>query len=156
VQGDEQVLTTREAVTVATGSGSCAACHSVINPLGFVFEHYDSIGAWQDFESGEAPDGSTYELPVDSAADVRIPAGDFEVVPISDAVELSFLLAEDPHVRRCVASRWFGHAFGRAPSRAEQCALEEELEPFYTTSELRDLISGLVQSDTFQLTRAAE
>jgi hypothetical protein len=31
---------------------SCAACHGLIDPLGFTLENFDSIGAWRDKEAG--------------------------------------------------------------------------------------------------------
>lgn len=156
VQGDAQILTTREAVTAATSSSSCASCHVLINPMGFAFEHYDSLGAWQDVETGETPEGEPYALPVNSAATIRIPLGEFESVDVADAVELSFLLAEDPDVRRCIAARWFGEAMGRAPSSAERCSMETELESFYSSGDVEDLVQGIASSTPFRLTRTAE
>ena len=32
---------------------SCAMCHSLIDPLGFALENFDSIGGWRDTEAGQ-------------------------------------------------------------------------------------------------------
>ncbi|MES2963883.1 MAG: DUF1592 domain-containing protein [Bdellovibrionota bacterium] len=36
--------TLRERITEKTSGGSCAGCHSMINPIGFVLEGYDALG----------------------------------------------------------------------------------------------------------------
>jgi hypothetical protein len=38
---------------------SCAACHSLMDPLGFALENFDTIGAWRTLEHGQ---------PIDAAA----------------------------------------------------------------------------------------
>ena len=37
---------------------SCAACHAVMDPVGFSLEHYDLIGKWRDADSGVPVDPS--------------------------------------------------------------------------------------------------
>jgi len=37
---------------------SCASCHSLIDPLGFALENFDSIGQWRDADSGQPVDAS--------------------------------------------------------------------------------------------------
>ena len=46
----------------------CAACHKVIDPMGFPLENFDAVGAWRTEDAGapvdaagELPDGSTFE-----------------------------------------------------------------------------------------------
>ena len=47
---------------------ACAACHSMIDPLGFALEHFDAIGRWRDVDasfnpiddSGMLPDGRAF------------------------------------------------------------------------------------------------
>ena len=36
----------------------CAACHNLIDPLGFALENFDLIGQWRDVEAGQAVDAS--------------------------------------------------------------------------------------------------
>lgn len=37
---------------------SCAACHDIIDPLGFALENFDLVGRWRETDSGEAIDAS--------------------------------------------------------------------------------------------------
>src|SRR5690606_28599470 len=38
---------TREQVTAKTSAQDCRSCHSLINPIGFAFENYDSVGRFR-------------------------------------------------------------------------------------------------------------
>ncbi|HWK54096.1 MAG TPA: DUF1592 domain-containing protein [Hyphomicrobiales bacterium] len=49
---DGRVMTIREQLERHRADPSCAACHSVIDPLGFALENYDAIGKWRDEEGG--------------------------------------------------------------------------------------------------------
>jgi hypothetical protein len=46
--------TMRERLEQHQSNPSCAMCHSLIDPLGFPLENFDSIGAWRDKEAGRA------------------------------------------------------------------------------------------------------
>jgi len=44
--------TMRERLEAHQANPSCAMCHSLIDPLGFALENFDSIGGWRDTEAG--------------------------------------------------------------------------------------------------------
>jgi hypothetical protein len=44
--------TMRERLEQHQANPSCAMCHSLIDPLGFALENFDSIGGWRDTEAG--------------------------------------------------------------------------------------------------------
>jgi hypothetical protein len=48
--------TMRERLEQHQANPSCAMCHSLIDPLGFSLENFDSIGAWRDKEAGRTVD----------------------------------------------------------------------------------------------------
>ena len=50
--------TNRERFDVHRTDPVCASCHTLIDPLGFAFEHYDQFGRWRDIESGQPVDAS--------------------------------------------------------------------------------------------------
>ncbi len=50
--------TTRERFAVHSQDSLCQLCHSIIDPLGFSFEHFDGMGGFRSRENGH---------PVDSA-----------------------------------------------------------------------------------------
>jgi hypothetical protein len=66
--------TMRERMAIHRESPACAGCHRVMDPLGFVLENFDGVGAFRVREngvpvdaSGTAPDGS----PVNGVVELR-------------------------------------------------------------------------------------
>ncbi|MFN3158338.1 MAG: DUF1592 domain-containing protein [Rubinisphaera brasiliensis] len=51
-------MTTRERVAEQTSSTMCAACHGMINPLGFALENFDAVGRFREQEKGKAVNSS--------------------------------------------------------------------------------------------------
>jgi hypothetical protein len=51
-------MTTRQRVSLQTGSESCVACHGIINPLGFTLEEFDAVGRHREMEKGKPIDVS--------------------------------------------------------------------------------------------------
>lgn len=58
-------LTMREKVAELTSQETCMACHSIINPLGFSVENFDSTGRFQSHDKGRLIDAVSDYLDVD-------------------------------------------------------------------------------------------
>jgi hypothetical protein len=59
----------RERLAAHRADRACAACHAVIDPVGFALENYDAVGRWRESEDGRPvdaeggmPDGSTFTV----------------------------------------------------------------------------------------------
>lgn len=138
---DSGMLTMRQRIDLHTGPGTCGAgCHStMINPIGFAFEHYDALGRWRDEDRG---------LPVDAASEYAFGATTIEY---ADAVELAGVVAEQPMAHSCYVRHWLEYAYGRAPSRRDAqliarigaASLAEDLS-------VRAILVELVASDAFR------
>jgi mono/diheme cytochrome c family protein len=72
--GTTKALTVREMIAKHRASPTCAACHAVMDPLGFALENFDATGAWRDRDryagakidsSGVLPDGTPLSGPDD-------------------------------------------------------------------------------------------
>ncbi|APR78955.1 Cellulose-binding domain protein [Minicystis rosea] len=102
--------TNRERVEKHTGKGTCgASCHgTMINPIGFAFEHYDALGQFQTTENG---------FPINSADSYLL--GD-ETLEYDDAIELDGLMAEAEQVHACYAKSWLEYGYGRAAQAADE------------------------------------
>ncbi|MBL8973516.1 MAG: DUF1592 domain-containing protein, partial [Myxococcales bacterium] len=127
--------TLRERLEQHRSDPTCAGCHSFIDPPGFLFEHFNPIGAWQDLDNG---------FPIDSS-------GDLDGKPLADARGLADLLADDKRVGRCIVTQLYRHAIGRRDVSSEWPALDEVAADFagegYRFSELLRI---LVSSDVFR------
>jgi hypothetical protein len=96
--------TNRETYEQLTSPPACAACHARINPAGFLFEHYDGTGQWQDLDAGRAIDSS----------------GAAHAKTYADAVGLIRDLPDDASVQRCLVRNLLTYAWGGAhEARAE-------------------------------------
>jgi hypothetical protein len=68
-----KVLTMRERMEQHRASPQCAACHRLMDPIGFALENFDGIGRWRDTageegtgaidSSGVLPDGTGFNGP---------------------------------------------------------------------------------------------
>lgn len=100
----DEARTTRERWENMTSNqgASCANCHTLINPTGFLFERYDAVGRWRDDEFG---------LPIDDSGYVKGTAGLED--PFEGALILADTLAEHPDALSCMARQWFRYGMGR-------------------------------------------
>jgi uncharacterized protein DUF1592/uncharacterized protein DUF1588/uncharacterized protein DUF1595/uncharacterized protein DUF1587/uncharacterized protein DUF1585 len=89
----------------------CRACHTVMDPLGFAFEHYDAIGAWRATENG---------LPVDATGTMPGTGA-----PFDGAGDLVELLVKDPRFAACLARKVFTYALGRGMRDADRPVVED-------------------------------
>jgi hypothetical protein len=72
--GTTKARTVRELMAAHRASPTCAACHAVMDPLGFALENFDATGMWRDRDrfagtaidsAGELPDGTPIKGPDD-------------------------------------------------------------------------------------------
>jgi hypothetical protein len=54
--GTAVALTVRERLEAHRANPVCAACHAIMDPLGFSLENFDLIGAWRDTDGGQPID----------------------------------------------------------------------------------------------------
>ena len=88
----------------------CAACHSLMDPLGFGLENYDAVGGWRTSEG---------EVPIDPAGE--LPGGR----RFSGPAELrTILLDRKDEFRRCLAEKLLTYALGRGLEWFDACAIE--------------------------------
>jgi hypothetical protein len=139
-------MTTRESNQAATANAACAACHRIVDPLGYTLEHFDQAGRYRDTENGQ---------PIDAAANVLI--GDVEH-PVNGAAELGLAIAESPVTHGCYVASWAAYAYGTtldAPlDRCSQLALEDTFER--TNGDIRAILLELTQTDAFLYRALAE
>ena len=137
-------LSTRERYAAHTENAACAGCHSLMDPIGFAFEHFDAAGRYRDVDAGKPVDASGYLTGTDVDGSV-------------DGVQaLADKLLSSEQVRTCVARQWFRHAFGRdATTDADTCtvgALASELAR--TDGDVRAVMRATVEQELFRDQRA--
>lgn len=131
--------TNRQRVEESTSVVPCANCHeTVINPLGFAFEHYDAIGQWRDFDNG---------APVNAADRYLL---DGEEVTYENALELSALLAQSTELHACYSKKWLEFLMGRQPSQVEKGVVDSMAGASLDSESLRNFVASVTALDTFR------
>jgi hypothetical protein len=96
-------VSTRDRFKAHTDNAGCAACHTLMDPIGFSFERFDAMGRYRESERGGfalTGEGALTGTDVDG--------------PFVGPVELGKKLAASASVRRCMAGQIAEFALGRA------------------------------------------
>jgi hypothetical protein len=129
-------LTVRERLEEHRKNPACAGCHSFMDPPGFLFEHFDSLGVYRSSLPGS--------VPIDSS-------GDLDGEPLEDALGLTAMLENDERVGSCMVKQLYRYAHGRLETKGEKLALAELDARFAGSSyDFRQLIIELVTHESFR------
>lgn len=122
------------------GENQCAkGCHSLMDPIGFAFEHYDGIGRYRTMDNGQ---------PVDASGSIKLDGVD---QPFADAIELAQLLASSDSVGSCFAKQWFRFALGRGETDGDAAALAGVVGAFRDSQfDMRSLAPAIAVSRSFR------
>ena len=145
--GEDGVRSLREDVTARTSASECAACHEIINPIGFTFAHYDAIGRFRTDEV-QVVDDVEHVFTRDPAGELA--SGSDADGTFADATELSRALSESEEVRDCMATRFYEYAMRRHAEDGDVCSLEQLKTTFREGGTFIDLIVGIAQTDVFR------
>jgi hypothetical protein len=130
-------LTVKESLEKHRDHTSCAACHNLIDPVGFALENFDFLGRWREtadgkkiYTKGTLPTGESFDGP--------------------EQLRQTLLLRKDVFLRQLIR-KTFGYALGRALVDQDEGAIERiarqlEKEGYGA----RDLILAIVQSSPFR------
>ncbi len=131
-------LSVRDRFSEHSKNPCATACHSIMDPLGFAFENYNGIGAYQTQDGGKAVDASgTIEL-------------DGVSKPFKNAIELGRLLGDSPQVAGCLTRQFLRYALRRKEGAGDQASLAAIEETFAKqSSNLRELIVALTKTRAF-------
>jgi hypothetical protein len=130
--------TTRERFETFTAGGVCEACHSQINPIGFAFESYNTVGEFRTTEENK---------PVNPAGVLALGNGQ---ISFKNAVELSRALSKADEVRDCMSRQWLRYVVHRAEVKEEEGSLKNLLDAFAKSGyDLRELLVAVTKTRAF-------
>ena len=130
--------TNRQRLTQTTSNAACASCHALMDPIGFAYEGFDSIGRVRLTDSG---------LPIDSSGELVFYD---EHASWSNAIDLAQFLATSADAHACIAQQLLRYALRRDLTDADQ-ASAAGIGALFTASglDLRTLIAAAVSSASF-------
>jgi hypothetical protein len=120
--------------------GTCAACHKMIDPIGFAFENYDAIGMYRTMDNGK---------PVDASGEFTTQKG--VTLKFKNAIEFVTALAKTPEVQDCMATQWMRYAIRRREDGTnEKPSMDAVLSTFKGAGfDIRELMVAITKSRSF-------
>jgi hypothetical protein len=133
-------LPIRERLAEHRSNTACAACHRLIDPVGFALEPFDAVGRWRTMDEGR---------PIDTAG--GLPDGrSFEGV---EGLEKALLERPELFVRT-LTEKLFIFALGRAPEESDAAAIRKIVRDARANRyRFSSLILGITTSTPFQMRR---
>jgi hypothetical protein len=107
--------TTRQHFAQHDQDATCAACHHLMDPIGYGFEHYDAWGRWRDQENG---------IPIDATGTVVGGGAGGADVAFNGVTELSSFLATNDAVKQCLVRYWAYFAYGSSSWPQDACTYD--------------------------------
>jgi hypothetical protein len=103
--------TGRQQIESLTGSGTCAVCHSLMNPIGFGLEAFDGAAQFRTLDGGEMVDtsGALNDLLMSNRS-----------VAFNGAKELSALVGHSAEAQACLAHNYHRFIRGFAPEQTAE------------------------------------
>ncbi|UUO04663.1 DUF1592 domain-containing protein [Blastopirellula sp. J2-11] len=119
-------------------NASCAACHDLLDPIGFGLDNFDLLGRWRDkTENGQAVDASGV-----------LPSGEKFAGP---AELKTILLARKQEFARHLSRKVLGYALGRSLEDPDSCTIEALVTSLEENDfRMQTLIEQIVLSTPFR------
>lgn len=117
--------------------GACSACHELMDPIGFGFEHYDNVGKFRVTDNN---------APVDSTGSVSNLDGNDQT--FASALELTGLLAKSPQVAECLMRQFFRFGLAKNEGDRDEASLSEIFAGFRKGGfDIREMLVALLTSE---------
>jgi hypothetical protein len=127
--------TLRERLALHRANAACAACHSLMDPIGLGLEQFDGIGAYRETEHGK---------PIDAS-------GELDGVPFANAAELGQVLRNNPDAGKCFVQKLYTHAQGRTPLEVDAPVIAVLAQRFASAdNHAAELLLELSTSEAFR------
>ena len=118
------------------GADDCKGCHTLMDPLGFAMESYDTLGRFRTEDENGLPIDPSGEMPS---------FGTF--ANMEEAAELMY---DDPRAMSCIVSNLFRQSMGHKETKGERPAILAIQSAFESSGyKLQDAIVELVASPAF-------
>jgi hypothetical protein len=138
LESQKLVGTLRQRMEQHRSDPNCAACHQMMDPLGFALENFDAVGRWRDSDNGE---------PIDATGE--LPSGEV----FRGVAELQKILVEQKREAfvRCLTQKMLIYALGRGLRYEDQCTVNDIVKRLQANDyRVSELILGIVESVPFR------
>jgi len=116
---------------------ACAACHDLMDPIGFGMENFDPIGRFRTEDRDDNPIDSTGTLP--------------DGTDFAGVSELSGILHQDERYTTCVTEKVLTFALGRSLQAEDRCFVEQIVQASNEVdAPLREIILQVAINEVFR------
>lgn len=131
-------LSIRERLAEHRADPACAACHDLMDPIGFALENYDAVGRWREFDGEEKIDASG-----------TLPDGT-DIAGVGDLEDA--LLARPELFVGTLAEKLLTYALGRGVAPSDGAAVRKIVRQAAEADDrFSALVLGVVESVPFQM-----
>ena len=131
--------TTREHFAQHDQNATCAACHHLMDPIGYGFEHYDPWGRWRSQENGS---------PIDATGTVAAGGPNGTDFTFDGASQLGSYLAGNDAVKQCLVRYWAYFAYGSSSWSQDACTYDA-INTGAGQYGLRDVLTAIIHAPHF-------
>ena len=140
--GKKSDRSVREELADHRADPACAACHNLMDPVGFALDNYDVVGRWRETYGGNGGD-----RPIDASA--ALPTGEAFAGP---GGLRQILLAREDRVVRHLTSKLLGYALGRSLEDGDDCTVDRiAAEVAANGGSTRTLVKAVARSVPFRM-----
>jgi hypothetical protein len=139
---------TRQAFETFTSDVVCMACHRRINPVGFLFENYDTLGAYTKVDDNGQPVNAAGTI---VGAVTKDGMDDAPVdVATNTAVDLAKNMSQSASVARCLVTQLYRYSVKRHETSGDNASIDTLAGAYASTAQsMPELLVGLTKSEAF-------
>jgi hypothetical protein len=143
----DPTISAREQYRQHSDDPGCRGCHELIDPVGFAFEGYDSMGRFRTTDPGGHPIDATGEVAI-----VETHGSEPTRAPVDGAVDLAHAIAGSADLSDCVTRQWFRYALSRHEEERGEACLIDDLRARFDASggDVAELVVAIVTSPAFR------
>ena len=150
-------MTIRETMeSMHASEEACASCHKLVDPIGFGFEHFDTVGAFRKTErvrveptpqqERQGMKAETHDLAIDATGYIAGIEGSTFRTPR----EAGQILANSRICQQCVVKQVFRYLFGRHERKDDADLIDRAYNRFERSGFLfQELVLGLVTTEEY-------
>lgn len=114
-------------------ASACGSCHNVINPIGYMFEHYDQYGRYRTQDNG---------FPVDAS-------GEYGADSFANAAEFMSFAADSDQVQACVSLKALIYATGGVNVSDDACLPSDIQSDLKANGSLKNMMVSIAKHPRF-------
>jgi hypothetical protein len=139
-------VSNRERLAMHSTAPSCAACHALMDPIGFAYEAYDGLGRFRTADANGKPFDDSGELTLTKDANG----------PFKGPIALAARLAGSSDVKSCLIGNVV--KFAQGPDAAGDACVQQKLGAVFEASkhDIKELFVAIARTDGFRYRRAID